>query len=231
MVRGNNGKSEDTLYPKMEEKTAIAKNHENESISIEIDDEGLIDTGVKDNNKNYYFSTKDILTIAVLGVMGGIISGLIPFSLLVKTWYPLMGGSQLTSGHHYIWLVLAYGITKNKLSPIITGSIKGFVMFMVGANWGILEIAFSAYEGALVSIFFWLVEKLGEGDTMLGWCVASGLANVGEVPLFWIISGKIKIYHPSLFILAMMFAFISGVFIAGMLSKLIVKKLKDTGVV
>ena len=48
-------------------------------------------------------TTLDLIYSAIIGVLGGIISSLVPFSLLIKVWYPLTGGTQLISGHHVIW--------------------------------------------------------------------------------------------------------------------------------
>jgi len=56
----------------------------------------------------------DLLYSTIIGVLGGIISSLIPFSLLVKVWYPLTGGTQLVSGHHVIWASIVYGLTRKK---------------------------------------------------------------------------------------------------------------------
>ena len=62
----------------------------------------------------YFFSTQELLIASILGIMGGFISSLIPFSLLIKTWYPFVGGTQLVSGHHLLWMVIVYGLTKKK---------------------------------------------------------------------------------------------------------------------
>lgn len=59
-------------------------------------------------------TTLDLIYSAILGVIGGFISSLIPFSILIKVWYPLTGGSQLVSGHHVIWASIIYGITRKK---------------------------------------------------------------------------------------------------------------------
>jgi len=34
----------------------------------------------------YFFSTQELLIASILGIMGGFISSLIPFSLLINTW-------------------------------------------------------------------------------------------------------------------------------------------------
>ncbi|MFW9898446.1 MAG: hypothetical protein ACFFDO_04220, partial [Candidatus Thorarchaeota archaeon] len=66
--------------------------------------------------------TLDLIYSAILGVMGGFISSLIPFSLLIKVWYPLIGGTQLVSGHHVLWASIIYGLTRKKQNIIVTMS-------------------------------------------------------------------------------------------------------------
>jgi hypothetical protein len=201
----------------------------------------------------YYFSTRDLLVIVIVGVIGGCISGLIPFDLLVKTWYPFTGGTQLVSGNQVLWYPLVYGITRKKPSIFITAIIKGLTMFLLGvAQWGILEVAFSLYEGFFVALGFAVVERIviggtrtspeggsstaaitmksTEGETFLGWGIACGLGNVTQVPLFWWITGKFLIIPPLLFIMAVMLAFASGVLMAGVLGKFVVDRLRKAGI-
>ena len=163
--------------------------------------------------------------------MGGFISSLIPFSLLIKTWYPFVGGTQLVSGHHLLWMVIVYGLTKKKATMILTTTIQGFIGFLFGSNWGIFEVAIMLYEGFFLILGFFLIELLHEGNSNLGWAIAGGIGNVSQVPLFWIITGKIWLIHWSLFVMACMFGFISGMFLAGLLGKLISKRIKDSGVI
>lgn len=163
--------------------------------------------------------------------MGGFISGLIPFSLLVQTWYPFVGGTQLVSGHHILWMVLAYGLTNKKSAMFVTATIKGFVMFLLGAQWGILEVFINNYEAFFVCIGIIFLARFHEGDSKLGWGIAAGIGNVSQVPFFWFLSGKFYLLHYTLFIMACMFAFASGVIIAGYLGKVITNKIRQAGVV
>ncbi|MHA1562671.1 MAG: ECF transporter S component [Promethearchaeota archaeon] len=179
----------------------------------------------------YFFSTQELLIASILGIMGGFISSLIPFSLLIKTWYPFVGGTQLVSGHHLLWMVIVYGLTKKKSTMILTATIQGFIGFLFGSNWGILEVAIMLYEGFFLIFGFILIEFFHEGNSNLGWAIAGGIGNASQVPLFWIITGKIWLIHWSLFVMACMFGFISGVFLAGLLGKLISKRIKNSGII
>ena len=211
------------------------KNKDNPPVQIS-EDEVLQNTGSlakKNLNKKskYFFSTQELLIASILGIMGGFISSLIPFSLLIKTWYPFIGGTQLVSGHHLLWMVIVFGLTKKKTTIILTATIQGFIGFLFGSNWGILEVAIMLYEGIFLIFGFYLIELFHEGNSNLGWAIAGGIGNVSQVPLFWIITGKIWLIHWSLFVMACIFGFISGMFLAGLLGKLISKRIKNSGII
>ena len=212
------------------------KTNKDNPIIHKSDENSLQNTGTlakRNLNKRsrYFFSTQELLIASILGIMGGFISSLIPFSLLIKTWYPFVGGTQLVSGHHLLWMVIVYGLTKKKSTIILTATIQGFIGFLFGSNWGILEVAIMLYEGFFLILGFFLVELFHEGNSNLGWAIAGGIGNVSQVPLFWIITGKIWLIHWSLFLMACMFGFISGVFLAGLLGKIISKRIKNSGII
>jgi hypothetical protein len=160
----------------------------------------------------------DLLYSTILGVMGGIISSLIPFSLLIKVWYPLTGGTQLVSGHHVIWATIVYGLTKKKPTIMLTMITKGVLEFLFGDAWGLLIIIVNLMEGFFLIVGFILMEKIGEGETKLGWGIAGGFGNFFQAPFFWIINQRWYL-HWVLWVLAFMFAFISGMLITGLLGR------------
>jgi len=84
-------------------------------------------------------------------------------------------------------------------------------------------------EAVLLSAGFYVMEKIGEGNTKLGWGVAGGFGNFFQAPFFWIIQQRWYI-HWSLCALAFIFAFISGVLITGLLGKTIKESLIKAGV-
>jgi len=161
-------------------------------------------------------STLDLIYSAIIGVLGGIISSLIPFSILIKVWYPLTGGTQLVSGHHVMWATIIYGITKKKKNIILTMASKGILEFLLGDPWGLIIIFVNLMEGLCLAGGFFLMEKIGEGETKLGWGIAGGFGNFFQAPFFWILNQRWHL-HFTLWILAFMFAFISGILITGLL--------------
>ena len=171
----------------------------------------------------------DLLYSTIIGVLGGIISTFIPFSLLIKVWYPLTGGTQLISGHHVIWASIIYGLTKKKSNIMITMVSKGLLEFLFGDPWGLLIIFVNLMEGFFLAVGFFLMERIGEGETKLGWGIAGGFGNFFQAPFFWIINQRWAL-HWSLWALAFMFAFISGIMIVGLLGRAVKNTLIKAGV-
>ena len=190
-------------------------------------------TGIEDiceKNRGFNVSIRTLLYATIFGTIGGIISSVVPFDILIKVWYPITGGTQLVSGHHLLWATILYGLTKNKTGILICSLNKGILEFLITGSYGITIIAINLLEGGSLLLGFLIMEKIGEGDTKLGWAIAGGIGNITQVPVFWYLSGKIFILHISIFIVAMLFAFISGMSIAGLLGNVIKEYLIKAGV-
>ncbi len=171
----------------------------------------------------------DLIYSFIIGVLGGIISSLIPFSLLIKVWFPFTGGTQLVSGHHVIWASIVYGLTKKKQNVFFTMISKGLLEFLLGDQLGLLIIFVNFMEAFFLVIGFLIMEKVGEGETKLGWGIAGGFGNIFQAPFIWIIKQR-WFLHWSLWALAFIFAFLSGIFIVGLLGRTIKNELIKAGV-
>ena len=171
----------------------------------------------------------DLLYSTIIGVLGGIISSLIPFSLLIKVWYPLTGGTQLVSGHHVIWASIVYGLTRKKKTILLTMISKGLLEFLLGDPWGLIILFVNFIEGVCLVGGFFFMEKLGEGETKLGWGIAGGFGNFFQAPFFWIVNMRWHL-HWTLWVLAFMFAYISGILIVGLLGRSVKNYLIKAGV-
>jgi ABC-type thiamin/hydroxymethylpyrimidine transport system permease subunit len=201
-------------------------NNDHSESPIPVDDykpTGIGQGGIKK------LTTLDLLYSTIIGVLGGIISSIIPFSLLIKVWYPLTGGTQLISGHHVMWAAIVYGLTRKKYNILLTMLAKGLLEFMLGDVWGILIIFVNLMEGFCLAVGFSLMEKLGEGETKLGWGIAGGIGNFFQAPFFWILNQRFHLLW-TLWVLSFIFAFISGVLITGVLGKVIKDTLIKAGV-
>ncbi len=186
-------------------------------------------TGFNQDINSKKITLLDLLYSVIIGVMGGIISSLIPFSLLIKVWYPLTGGTQLISGHHVMWAAIVYGLTRKKKNILLTMFSKGLLEFLLGDVWGLLIIFVNLMEGLFLAFGFSLMEKIGEGKTNLGWGIAGGIGNFFQAPFFWVLNQRWHL-HWVLWIIAFMFAFISGVFITGVLGRTVKNTIIKAGV-
>ena len=198
-------------------------NQNSESSEEEYRETGM---GLEESKK---LSTLDLIYSAILGVLGGIISSLIPFSILIKIWYPLTGGTQLVSGHHVMWATIIYGITRKKKNIMLTMATKGIIEFLLGDPWGLIIIFVNLMEGFFLAGGFFFMERIGEGETKLGWGIAGGLGNFFQAPFFWIINQRWHL-HFTLWILAFIFAFVSGILITGLLGRAVKDYLIKAGV-
>ncbi len=195
------------------------------------DEDGFRTTGsTSKGGTDFYFTTRDLLFFSILGVLGGIISSVVPFSLLIKVWYPFTGGTQLVSGHHVLWMTMAYGLTRKHGAPTVTASIKGLFEFLLGDNWGLFIVVINLVEGAAADVMFYLMRRFREDHTKLGWALSGGVGNFVQAPIFWAMAGRLEILPSILAILAFTFAFISGVLISGLLGRFLVKSLHKAGV-
>ncbi len=190
--------------------------------------EGYIDTRqyIQKNTILGLMTVRDLLYSAVLGIMGGFISSLVPFSLIMKAIYPFWGGSQLMSGHHLIWMSIAYGTTRKKSSFFVTPLLKGIIEFLLGDSLGAFIILMNLFEGFCLMVGFLFIELIGEYKTHFGWALAGGIGNLPQAPVFWAIAGRFEVLHWSLAAIAFTFAFLSGCFISGFLGRLVTISIK-----
>ena len=174
----------------------------------------------------YYFSTKDLLLIAVLSALGGVAStyvGYVGSAFTSLTGIPM--GGQLISGLHIFWIILVLAIVNKKGSGAATGLVKGFVEFITGSHLGIMVIATSLLEGIFAEIGFWPFKKY----KTLSYLIAGGLGAWANI----LITQTVFNAFPGLYMFGVFssFAFISGVVFAGLMGMGIVRVLADAGVV
>ncbi|MBN1802329.1 MAG: ECF transporter S component [Candidatus Lokiarchaeota archaeon] len=197
-----------------------------ENLTEEQEDFVPTGLGIDSHNK---LNNLDFIYCMIIGVIGGIISSLVPFSLLIKVWYPLTGGTQLVSGHHLIWGALIYGLTKKKKTILITMTAKGLLEFLFNDPWGLIIVFVNILEASFLALGFILVERFQEGDSRLGWAVAGGIGNFVQAPFFWILNQRFYL-NWILWVLAFTFAIISGMLIVGILGRALKNSLIKSGV-
>jgi|AGTN01.2.fsa_nt_gi Predicted membrane protein len=174
----------------------------------------------------YYFSTRDLLLIAVLSALGGVTSTYVAYiatTLGHLTGIPFSG--QLLSGIHVMWIVLIMALVDKKGSGAVAGLTKGFIEFITGSWHGISVIVLSVAEGIFAELGFWPFKKY----RTVSYLIAGGLgawANLLVQQALWNQFGT-----PDFFALVSVFAFFSGVLLAGCLALGIVNTLYVSSVV
>lgn len=161
---------------------------------------------------SYYFSTRDLATIAVLSALGGALSTFIGYLglLLNSAIGTPFGAGQFLSGLHVFWIILATGIIRKGGAATATGFLKGFVEFFTGSTHGLVIVFVSFIQGLIIDIG---LSVSRQRDSLLVYCLVGGLAAASNVLVFQLLffSGA-----PGLFILLLVvLAFCSGIIFAG----------------
>jgi energy-coupling factor transport system substrate-specific component len=167
---------------------------------------------MNNSSPSYYFTTRDLVTIAVLSALGGVLSTFVGYlGLLLNTTVGTpFGAGQFLSGLHVFWIVLATGLIRKTGSATAAGLLKGFVEFFTGSTHGIVVVLVSLIQGLIIDIGFYVI---GQRDSLPLWCIISGFAAASNVIIFqlFFFSGAPLIFLVLLSILA----FSSGIIFGG----------------
>nr|MDO8113930.1 ECF transporter S component [Candidatus Sigynarchaeota archaeon] len=171
-----------------------------------------------DLEKPRRYSTRDLVVIAILAALGNVISSMLD---LLK---PLFKASpvpffQLFGGYHLIWMALAFGITKKYGAPTFTAAIKGILEFFFwDPFFGVWVILLNLLEGAMIDVGFYIGQYIKSERRR--WILAGLTGNTFQP----IVSYSIVFYYlgkpfpdPTILLIAMGFAVVSGALIAGLL--------------
>ncbi len=171
-------------------------------------------------------STRDMVTIAVISGLGGVMSAYVGYlANLFNAFVGVpFGAGQFLAGLHVFWILLARGITGKTGAGTATGLLRGMVELLAGSVHGIVVVLISLFEGVVADV---LLLKFDSTDR-LGYLLAGGFATASNVFAFQLLflSGM-----PLTFILVIgLMAFASGVIFAGYFAHSLLVSLADTGV-
>jgi energy-coupling factor transport system substrate-specific component len=175
----------------------------------------------------YYFSTRDLLVVAILGSLGGVMSTYVGY--VANTINHLLGvpygAGQVVSGLHILWMVLVIAITRKPGAGVLGGAVKGFVEFVSGSRFGALVILISLAEGLFAEIGFWPFRK----HRTLSYVLSGGIGSVSYV----ILTQLLWQVYDNVFLLAgvSLLAFLSGAVFAGYFTGGVMGNLEDAGIV
>jgi ABC-type thiamin/hydroxymethylpyrimidine transport system permease subunit len=180
--------------------------------------------------KTLFYTTRDLMIMAVLAALGGVASTYIQmFANMVNAFLGFPGATQWAAGLHVLWIILAIGITQKPGTGIITGILKGSIELMSGNTHGVIILLVNLIAGLLVDFGF-LFSK--NKQSFLPFILGGGLAAGSNVLVFQIFA-RIPIHiltSPAILILVII-ATISGIIFAGILGKLLIESLAKAGVV
>lgn len=181
------------------------------------------------NKNKFYFTTRDLLIMAVLAALGGVASTYInALSDTVQAILGFAGASQWAAGLHVIWIVLAFAITGKPGTGIMTGILKGAVELMSGNSHGVIILLIDLVAGLLVDFGFLIFRNK---RNLLPYLVAGGLASGSNVLVFQIFATlPSNILAASVIGLLFLVAFASGCVFAGVIPSLLIKSLTKAGV-
>ncbi len=136
--------------------------------------------------RKYYFSTKDLVTIALLSALGGVLSTYIGYlgNMVNHIIGVPFGAGQFMAGLHVIWIMLALGITRKKGAATATGLLKGIVELFLGSTHGIIIVVVSIIQGLIPDlVLFRDKTKTDRSPTM--YAIAGGLSAASNVVVFY----------------------------------------------
>ncbi len=175
----------------------------------------------------YYFSTRDLLVIAVLAALGGVLSSYVSYlaNMINHLVGVPFGAGNVVAGLHVLWLLLMIAITRKVGAGLIGGALKGFVEFLTGNPHGIVVVAISTVEGLGAELGYWPLRKYRTLAYMLG----GGLGAFANVLVFQVLYNSYGNVY--LFGLWGGLAFVSGAVMAGYFTGGIMDNLEDAGIV
>jgi ABC-type thiamin/hydroxymethylpyrimidine transport system permease subunit len=133
----------------------------------------------------YYFSTRDLLVIAVLAALGGVLSTYVSYlaNMINHLVGVPFGAGNVVAGLHVLWLLLMIAITRKMGAGLIGGAVKGFVEFITGNPHGIVVVAISTIEGLGAETGYWPFRQ----HRTLAYMLGGGLGAFANVLVFQVL--------------------------------------------
>lgn len=182
------------------------------------------------DQKRYFYSTRDLLMMAALAALGGVVSTYVnAIGDFFQSILGFAGTTQWAAGLHVVWLTLAVGLTRKQGAGTITGLLKGAVELLTGNTHGLLVVLVDIVAGLLVDLGFLPFHRK---DSLLAYCLAGGLASASNVFVFQLFAA---VPADTLAFQAMLLvggvALLSGVLFAGVVGWGLLNGLRRAGVV
>ncbi|MHA1912327.1 MAG: ECF transporter S component, partial [Candidatus Kariarchaeaceae archaeon] len=170
---------------------------------------------------NSYFTTRDLVVIALLSSLGGVMSTFIGYlgNLINQLLGVPFGAGQFISGLHVFWIILGYGAIRKTGSGTALGAMKGVIELLTGSTHGIIVVIVTLIEGIIIDLGFLPLDfrkTHKRALTLFHISIVAGisaLSNVIVFQMFYLISIPVTF----LFVMCSL-AFSSGILFGGYLS-------------
>ncbi len=173
--------------------------------------------------KRYRFSNRDLLTIAILSGLGGVMSTYIGYlgNLINHILGVPFGAGQFLAGLHVIWIMLAAGLVRQTGAATACGLLKGIVELLTGSTHGSIIVVVSFVQGLLADLVLSAMKKRNP----MAFGIAGGVGTAANVIVFQLayFSGA----RISYLLLMTGVSFLSGVLFAGLLGLSVLDTLKQ----
>jgi ABC-type thiamin/hydroxymethylpyrimidine transport system permease subunit len=175
----------------------------------------------------YYFTTRDLLTIAILASLGGVMSTYVNYlaNVINRLVGVPFGAGQIVAGLHILWIVLILAITDKKGAGVAGGLLKGFVEFISGSSHGIFVVFISLVEGVFTELGYWPFKKYRNFSYVMGGILGSFAYVLASQLLFQVYNNIV------LFAAVSLLSIVSGGLFAGYFSIGIMDNLEAAGIV
>jgi energy-coupling factor transport system substrate-specific component len=131
------------------------------------------------------FKTRDLALIIILSALGGGVSVLVGYAgnLIKSLPFLPMGTSQILSGVHVLWILLAGLLIRRTGAATLTGAVKGLVELTLFSVHGIQVLPVSIVEGLVAELVLGVLGR----DSRLRVSVAGGLSASSNVVVMWVL--------------------------------------------
>ena len=186
----------------------------------------MSEPGLEHNVKRkYYLSNRDLLVIAILSGIGGVLSTYVGYlgNLLNRIFVVPFGAGQFVAGLHSFWIILAVGLVRKPGAGTIAGILKGIVELLTGSTHGIAIVLVSLVQGLMVDLVLLIMRR----HTLASYSIAGGFSAASNVFVFQLLYFSGAPIPYILFIGGL--AFISGCLLGGSFGHSVLDVIRDAG--
>ena len=175
----------------------------------------------------HYFTTRDLVTVALLGCLGAALSTYVGY--MARAFGSAIGlpiGGQMFTGLHVFWVILALALVNKKGAGLMAAILDNTVQFLMGSHLGIFVLPVGLLEGFFAELGYWPLKRL---NRVAAFMLAGGLSAGSNL---LIVQAAVRPFpNQVLLLLAVACSFISGIVFAGLLVYAVVKILRKAGLI